>query len=164
MFHIEEAQKDWLQDPKEENPLCLHISLGRDSFSSSRWPSTSFNQVSAQKHPQSPTESEFKSKFLSLVVFQVLYTLLTSFLSFFFFNFRAAPAAFGGSQVRGRIRATAAGLCHNHSNARSEPRLQPTPQLVTTPDPQPMRPGIEPVSSWMLLRFISTEPRWELPN
>ena len=24
-------------------------------------------------------------------------------------------------------------------------------------------PGIEPVSSWMLVRFISTEPRWEFP-
>ena len=23
-------------------------------------------------------------------------------------------------------------------------------------------PGIEPASSWMLVRFISTEPRWEL--
>ena len=24
------------------------------------------------------------------------------------------------------------------------------------------KPGIEPASSWMLVRFISTEPRWEL--
>ena len=41
-------------------------------------------------------------------------------LSFFF---RAAPAAFGGSQARGRIGATAAGLHHSHSNVRSEPHL-----------------------------------------
>ena len=25
-----------------------------------------------------------------------------------------------------------------------------------------VRPGIEPASSWMLVRFVSTEPRWEL--
>ena len=37
----------------------------------------------------------------------------------FFFLFRAAPKAYGGSQVRGPIRATAAGLCHSHSNTRS---------------------------------------------
>ena len=53
-------------------------------------------------------------------------------LSFFFFFFsfclvRATPAACGGSEVRGGIQAVAAGLCHSHSHARSEPHLQPTP-------------------------------------
>ena len=35
----------------------------------------------------------------------------------------AAPAAYGGFQARGRIRAIAAGLPHSHSNSniRSEP-------------------------------------------
>ena len=51
--------------------------------------------------------------------------------------FRAAPAAYGGSQARGRIRAVAADLSHSHSNIGSEPRLQPTPQLMAMPDPQP---------------------------
>ena len=46
---------------------------------------------------------------------------------FFLCLFRAAPTSYGGSQARGLIGATAAGLCHSHSNARSEPRLQPTP-------------------------------------
>ena len=71
--------------------------------------------------------------------------------------FRAAPAAFGGSQARGQIRATATGLhqshwptpepqqCQiratatglhqSHSNVGSEAGLQPTPQLTATPDP-----------------------------
>ena len=48
--------------------------------------------------------------------------------------FRAAPAAYGGSQARGQIRTAAACLYHSHSNARS-PRLQATPQLMATPDP-----------------------------
>ena len=47
----------------------------------------------------------------------------------------AAPAAYGGSQARGRIGAVATGLHQSHSNAGSEPRLQPTPQLTATPDP-----------------------------
>ena len=42
---------------------------------------------------------------------------------FFFFLFRAAPVPYGGSQVRSRIGATAAGLHHSHSHTGSEPRL-----------------------------------------
>ena len=54
---------------------------------------------------------------------------------FFFYPFGAAPAAYGGSQARGLIRAVATGLCQSHSNARFEPRLQPTPQFTATQDP-----------------------------
>ena len=64
-------------------------------------------------------------------------------LTFFFF-FRAAPAAYGGSQAKGRVGATAAGLCHSHSNSGSEPRLQLTPQLMATPDHQPTGQGLNP--------------------
>ena len=46
----------------------------------------------------------------------------------------AAPAAYGGSQARGQIGAVATGLRQSHSNAGSEPHLQPTPQLTATPD------------------------------
>ena len=35
---------------------------------------------------------------------------------FLFLLFRAAPAAYGGSQTRGLIGATAAGLHHSHSH------------------------------------------------
>ena len=46
---------------------------------------------------------------------------------FFFFGLFATswatPAAYGGSQARGRIGAVAAGLCHSHSNTRSETSL-----------------------------------------
>ena len=44
--------------------------------------------------------------------------------------FRAAPTAYGSSQARGPIRATAAGLRQGHSNTGSEPCVQPTPQLT----------------------------------
>ena len=89
---------------------------------------------------------------------------LLTFFPFFYF-FRAAPTAYGGSQPRVQIRAVTAGLCHNHSNARSEPHLWPKPQLMAMLDPLTLwaRPGTEPVSSGLLSRFISAEPRWELP-
>ena len=53
---------------------------------------------------------------------------------FFFVFFRATPTAYGDSQVRGLMGAVAAGLCHSHSNARSELCLRPTPQLTAMPD------------------------------
>ena len=62
---------------------------------------------------------------------------MTRTLVFFFCLFAifwAAPAAYGGSQARGQMRAVAASLHHSH-NMGSELCLQPTPQLTTTPDP-----------------------------
>ena len=58
---------------------------------------------------------------------------------FFFFVFcpffRAALATYGGSQAKGLIGDVASGLRQSHSNARSEPHLLPTPQLMATLDP-----------------------------
>ena len=55
------------------------------------------------------------------------------FLSFFAISW-AAPAAYGGSQARGQIRAVAIGLHQSHSNVRSELHLRPT-QLMAMLDP-----------------------------
>ena len=65
----------------------------------------------------------------------VLYDFFIFIFIFVFCLFRAAPAAYGGSQARGLIRAVASGLHHSHSHAASEPRLHPIPQLTATPDP-----------------------------
>ena len=64
-------------------------------------------------------------------------TFFFSFLFFFssFVFFRAVSVAYGGSQARGLFGATAVGLHHSHINARSEPHLQPTPQLTAAPGP-----------------------------
>ena len=62
--------------------------------------------------------------------------------------FRAAPTAYRGSQARGLIGTTAAGLLHSHSNTRSLTHWG--------------RPGIEPATSWFLVGFVSPEPQWEL--
>jgi len=49
---------------------------------------------------------------------------------FIYLFFRATPTADIVSKAKGQIGAVAAGLCHSHSNAGSEPCLQPTPQLT----------------------------------
>ena len=57
--------------------------------------------------------------------------LIGFYFLFLFLSFSGAtPAAYGGSQARGLIGAVAAGLRLSHSNAGSEPCLQPTPQLT----------------------------------
>ena len=66
--------------------------------------------------------------------FILFYFTIIIIIIIFVFS-RAAPTAYGGSQARGLIRAVAASLRQSHSNARSEPRLQPTPQLMATPNP-----------------------------
>ena len=53
----------------------------------------------------------------------------------------ATASAYGGSQARGPFRAVATSLHQSHSNAGSEQRLQPTPQLMAMPDPQPTEQG-----------------------
>ena len=63
------------------------------------------------------------------------HSVLSFFFSFLFFFFRAAGAAYGSSQARGQIGATATGLHHSHSNARSELCLQPTSEFTATQDP-----------------------------
>ena len=73
------------------------------------------------------------------------------FFSFFsFLSFRAAPTAYGVSQARGLIRAVAAGLHHSSGNAG--------------PLTHWSRPGIEPMSSWMLVGSLTSEPRRELQH
>ena len=89
---------------------------------------------------------------------KILLIYKSSFLGFFWGGcfcvcvclFRAALAAYGSSQARGWIRAIANSLCQSHSNAWSLTHWA--------------RPGIEPASSWMLVRFVSAEPQWELPQ
>ena len=96
---------------------------------------------------------------------------------------RASPVAYGGSQARGQIGAVDAGLHESHSNSGSEPHLQPTPQLTaqlcqiwatsvtyttvhgnTRSLTHWSSSGIKPTTSWFLVRFVFTAPRWELQS
>ena len=83
-------------------------------------------------------------------------------LIFIFGLFKFTPKAYASSQARGWIGVAAAS--HSHSHARFKPHLKLMPQLMATLDPliHWARPGIEPSSSWILIRFITAEPQWEL--
>ena len=82
------------------------------------------------------------------------------------FLLRATLRAYGSSQARGQILATVASLHHSHSNAGSELSLRPTPQQHKAPARSLTcwaRPGIEPLSSWILVGLVTAEPQRELP-
>ena len=71
-----------------------------------------------------------------------LCTLFSYFYFILFFcYFRARPTAYGGSQARGPIGATAASLHNSHSNTGSKPPLRLKPQLTVMTDPQPTEQG-----------------------
>ena len=87
-------------------------------------------------------------------------------LFFFFFGlFRPAPVAYGGSQARGLIRATAVGyaratatpdpscICDLYHRSRQHRILNPLSEARD-----------KPATSWFLMGFVSTEPWWESPN
>ena len=59
----------------------------------------------------------------------------------FSFLFRTAPEAYGSSQARGWIWATAASQHHSHSNSGSKPCLWLIPQLRAMLDPRPTEQG-----------------------
>ena len=60
---------------------------------------------------------------------------MATFLFIYLFIFTVVPAAYGSSQARLSDPRCSLGLFDSHSNTRSEPHLQPIPQLGTQPDP-----------------------------
>ena len=74
--------------------------------------------------------------------------------------------AYGSCQARGQIGAGAADLHHEHSNLGSKPCLWTTPTSQGNAGSLMhwVVPGIEPTSSWILVRFVIAEPQWELLN
>ena len=76
-------------------------------------------------------------------IFHIFFHFL--FYSFFFFG--PYPRHMEVPRLGGRIGAEAAGLHHSHSNLRSEPCLQPTPQLMATEWGQGS--NLHPHCSWL---------------
>ena len=82
---------------------------------------------------------------------------------FCFFFFRATPTTYGSSQARGQIWAVAAGY------ATTTTMQDPSPTYATYTIAQGnagsltdwVRPEIKPISSWMLVRFATTERQVE---
>ena len=69
---------------------------------------------------------------------------------------RTTPAVYGGSQARGQIGAIAASLCHSHNWG-----IQAASVTYTVAQEQCgslthwVRPGIDSVSSWILVRLVN---------
>ena len=74
--------------------------------------------------------------------------------------FRATPMAYGSSQARGWIRAEAEShsQCQIWAMSVTNTIAQGNARSLT----HWARPGIEPTSSRILVRFLPTEPQWEL--
>ena len=69
--------------------------------------------------------------------------------------FRASPMAHGSSQARGWIQAIAAGIHYSHSNTRSKLWLTHTTAHSNAGSVTHWaRPGIEPTTSWFLVRLF----------
>ena len=93
----------------------------------------------------------------AMIYYFILFRMATVFLFFLFFSFflaeeardlsrvssiflflclfKTVAMAYGCSQTRHQIRASASGLCHSRSNSGSKLHLHPTPQLMTMPYP-----------------------------
>ena len=103
--------------------------------------------------------------FAFLFVFVVVVVSVCLFLFVCFFLFRAAPSAYGNSQARGWIRATAASL----HLATAMWDLSPIHYLYHSSwecwIPNPLSEARDrTTSSWRLIGLVITEPQWELPD
>ena len=89
------------------------------------------------------------------------------FLFLFFCLFRAAFVACGSSQARCWIGATATLTAYTTATAMQDPShicdLHHSSRQCRILNPLNKSSGIEPTSSWMVVRFVTTEPQWELP-
>ena len=101
----------------------------------------------------------FCSFFLHSMFFSLHMLVFFSRFFFFFFLFRAELMAYGSSQARGQIRGIA--LAYSTATAMRDPSCicnqhhSSWQRWILT---HLERPGIETASSWILVRFISTEP------
>ena len=111
------------------------------------------NHLSIQSSIYPSISIDLAIVYLSLYSFPLVSNLLMRksgglflFFGFFFFIFRATPAAYGGSQARA-------------ASVRSELHLWPTPQPTAMPDPEPTErgQGSNPSPQGCLVRFLN---RW----
>ena len=104
-----------------------------------------------------------KIETISMTPQSVLVSLCLFYFSFLFFMI--TPEAYESSHGRWQIEAAAAGLHHSHSDTGSQsPSVTYTEAYGDTGSlTHWTRPGIKPVSSWIPVRFVTTEPQRELP-
>ena len=90
-----------------------------------------------------------------------LIPFLTPQKNFFFFLFRAAPAAYGSSWARGRTRAASYWSTQRQIKAKSVTYNIACGNAGSLT--HWVRPRIELASSWILVRFLTHWSKWEPP-
>ena len=98
---------------------------------------------------------------LSLKLKDMLWVIWHSLLILFFF-LRAAPAAYGSSQARGQIRSAAAAYATATAPATQDPSHVAEAHRNTGSLNHWAKPGMEPVSSRILVGFVTAELQQEL--
>ena len=88
--------------------------------------------------------------------------ILDTIFLFLPFFFRAVLAAYRSSQARSQIRAAAARSAPRPQHAGSTPHLQPIHSSWQCWILNPLRPEIKTASSWILVGFVTPEPKREL--
>ena len=111
-------------------------------------------------HPSPVVTKNLFSKSVGLFLFCKYFYLYLFPVFGLSLSLRATPKAYGGSQARNPIGTVATGLCHSHSQLRiwAASVTYPTGHGNARSLTHWVRPGIQPVSSWMLVRFANTEP------
>ena len=81
-----------------------------------------------------------------------------SFIYFYLFTFlfRTTPTAYGNSQARGQIGATAVSLCHSHSHNHSNAETEPSVTYTTTQGNQANQTHILMSTSWICYHWATT--------
>ena len=155
----------WVQRPVPLSFLFCNIALLYSQLRNELWKSTSeLKQENVQVN------------LLVLVIFYIrckTYLTVTLYYLFIYCLFRATLMAYGSSQARGGIGATAGGLRHSHSNMGLWPHLWPTAAHgnIAMWDPSHIcnlhtahsnarslihwtRPGIKPASSRIIVGLL----------
>ena len=115
-------ERKWCKVPLQVMSTRTSVYLPVYGTPSCCMPATVFWRIVSLIFSNKSLETWETQKYLNVIV------ILFLFIYFVFLSFsRAALVAYGGSQARGLIGATAASLHQSHSNARSEPHLRTTP-------------------------------------
>ena len=117
------------------------------------WYEISIVEMSFLAHEQIMEYSD--SMFILLWVYVTEKCVFHIYLLIFLFS--AIPAAYGSSQARGQIGATITSLCYSHSSVGS---AHSSAGSLT----HWVRPGIKPMSSWILVGFFTAKPWWTLAH
>ena len=123
---------------------CLHVKLVLVCFD--------YNSVKFEVY----IDSDFQQWCLSYTGNKQFFKI-NDFFFFFVFLLFLGPLPRGIWRFPGQGSNQSCSLCQSHSNAGSEPCLQPTPQLTATPDPQSTEQGQgpNPATSWFLVGFVN---------